>query len=110
MADGNVLEFTDANFDDEVIQSDLPVLVDFWAEWCMPCKMVAPTIEALAGEYAGKVKIGKVDTDANRDAAVKFGINAIPTIILFKAGQVEHKFVGVTSREQLVEELDKVAG
>lgn len=110
MADGNVLVFTDANFDDEVIQSDLPVLVDFWAEWCMPCKMVAPTIEALAGEYAGKVKIGKVDTDANRDAAVKFGINAIPTIILFKGGEVAHKFVGVTSREQLVEELDKVAG
>ena len=76
----------------------------------MPCKMVAPTIEALAGEYAGKVKIGKVDTDANRDAAVKFGINAIPTIILFKGGEVAHKFVGVTSREQLVEELDKVAG
>ncbi len=110
MADGNVQVFTDANFDDEVIQSDIPVLVDFWAEWCMPCKMVAPTIEALAGEYAGKVKIGKVDTDANRDAAVKFGINAIPTIILFKGGQIAQKFVGVTSREQLVEELDKIAG
>ena len=110
MADGNVQVFTDANFDDEVIQSDIPVLVDFWAEWCMPCKMVAPTIEALAGEYAGKVKIGKVDTDSNRDAAVKFGINAIPTIILFKGGQIAQKFVGVTSREQLVEELDKIAG
>ena len=110
MADENVQVFTDANFDDEVIQSDIPVLVDFWAEWCMPCKMVAPTIEALAGEYAGKVKIGKVDTDSNRDAAVKFGINAIPTIILFKGGQIAQKFVGVTSREQLVEELDKIAG
>ena len=110
MADGNVLVFTDANFDDEVIQSDVPVLVDFWAEWCMPCKMVAPTIEALAGEYAGKVKIGKIDTDSNREAAVKFGINAIPTIILFKGGEVAQKFVGVTTREQLVEELDKIAG
>ncbi len=106
MADGTVLEFTDANFDSEVIQSDTPALVDFWAEWCMPCRMIAPVIEELAGQYAGKVKIGKVDTDANRDVGVKFGITSIPTIILFKGGEVVQKFVGVTTKEQFVQALD----
>lgn len=110
MSDASVLEFTDANFDELVLQSDLPVLVDFWAEWCMPCRIVAPTIEEVAKEYAGKVSVGKLDTDANKEVAVKFGITAIPTIILFNAGEVAHKFVGVKTKQDFAEELDKLSG
>ena len=109
MAGNSVLELTDQNFDQEVIQSDQPVLVDFWAEWCMPCRMIAPTIEDIAGEFKGKVKVGKVDTDSNRDVSVKYGISAIPTILLFKGGEVVKKFVGVTGKAQFVEELNKVS-
>ena len=110
MAGDGVLELTDDNFDQEVINSDKPVLVDFWAEWCMPCRMLAPTIDELAKEFNGRVKVGKVDTDANRDSAMKFGISAIPTIILFKGGQVVRKFVGVTPKKEFVAELQKAAG
>ncbi|MGC4032548.1 MAG: thioredoxin [Tepidisphaeraceae bacterium] len=95
MANANVKEFTDSNFESEVINSSEPVLVDFWAEWCMPCRALAPTIDKLATDYAGKVKVGKVDTDSNRDISIKYGINAIPTVILFKNGQVAQKFVGL---------------
>ena len=109
MASENVKEFTDQNFDAEVIQSGQPVLVDFWAEWCMPCRMLTPTIEKLAKEYAGKVKIGKLDTDANRDVAVKYSINAIPTVILFKNGQVAQKFVGLRQERDFKEALDAAA-
>ena len=109
MASATVLELTDDNFEQEVIQSDIPVLVDFWAEWCMPCRMLAPTIDELADEFAGKVKVGKVDTDANRDVAMKYNISAIPTIILFKGGEVEKKFVGVTSKDEFVAELKKAS-
>ena len=107
MASDAVLELTDDNFEQEVINSNVPVLVDFWAEWCMPCRMLAPTVDELANEYAGKVKVGKVDTDANREVSVKFGISAIPTIILFHNGEVVRKFVGVTPKTDFVEELDK---
>ena len=106
MASENVLEITDANFEQEVLSSDKPVLVDFWAEWCMPCRMLTPTIEKLAKDYAGKVKIGKLDTDANRDVAVKYSINAIPTVILFKNGQVAQKFVGLRQERDFKEALD----
>jgi thioredoxin 1 len=106
MAGSNVKEFTDQNFDSEVIQSDQPVLVDFWAEWCMPCRMLAPTIDKLANDYAGRVKVGKLDTDANRDVAMKYGINAIPTVILFKGGQVAQKFVGLRQEKDFKEALD----
>lgn len=109
MAGSAVLELTDDNFESEVIKSDKPVLVDFWAEWCMPCRMIAPTIDELAAAYQGKVKVGKVDTDANRDVSVKFGISAIPTIMLFKNGQVVRKFVGVTPKQEFVAELDKIS-
>ncbi|MCE9589725.1 MAG: thioredoxin [Planctomycetes bacterium] len=108
MAGPGVLELTDDNFDTEVIKSDKPVLVDFWAEWCMPCRMLAPTIDELAKDFAGKVKIGKVDTDSNRETAVKFGISAIPTVILFKNGQVVHKFVGVSPKKDFAAKLDQV--
>jgi len=107
MAGNNVLTLTDDNFDIDVLQADIPVLVDFWAEWCMPCRMIAPTLEELAGEYAGKVKIGRVDTDNNREAAGRFGITAIPTIILFTGGQVARKFVGLTSKKDFKTALDE---
>jgi len=102
----NVLELTDSNFEAEVIKSDKPVLVDFWAEWCMPCKMLTPTIEKLAKDYAGKVKVGKVDTDANRDVSMRYGISAIPTVILFKDGKVANKFVGLRQEKEFKEVLD----
>ena len=108
MASENVLEFTDASFDSDVIESDVPVLVDFWAEWCQPCHMLTPTIEELAGEYKGKVKVGKVDTDANRDVSIKYGISAIPTIILFESGKIKKKFVGLTSKDQFQAALDEL--
>ena len=110
MASDNVLELTDSNFEEHVEKGDKPVLVDFWAEWCMPCRMLTPVIEELATEYEGKVKVGKVDTDANRETSVKYGISAIPTIILFKDGEVVKKFVGVTPKAEFAGELDKVAG
>jgi thioredoxin 1 len=109
MASDAVLELTNDNFEAEVINSDKPVLVDFWAEWCMPCRMLAPTIDELAGQYQGKVKVGKVDTDANREISQQFGINAIPTVILFKGGEVAQKFVGVTSKQELAAKLDEVS-
>ncbi|MFG0274933.1 MAG: thioredoxin, partial [Phycisphaerales bacterium] len=98
MASENVLEFTDANFESEVLQSEQPVLVDFWAEWCMPCRMLAPTIDELAGEFEGSAKIGKVDTDSNREVSIKYGISAIPTVLLFHGGEVKKKFVGLTKK------------
>ncbi len=107
MAHENVREFTDDNFKTEAIEADQPVLVDFWADWCQPCHIIAPTIEALAEEYAGRVKVGKVDTDANRGISVELGISSIPTVILFKDGQIVRKFVGVTAKNDFVAELDK---
>ena len=106
MASENVMELTDQNFESEVLKSDKPVLADFWAEWCQPCRMLTPTIEKLAKDYAGKVKVGKVDTDANRDVSMRFGISAIPTVILFKGGQVAQKFVGLRQEKDFKEVLD----
>lgn len=110
MASENVQEFTDANFASDVIESDVPVLVDFWAEWCMPCRMLAPTIDQVADEFAGKVKVGKVDTDANKQISMQYGISAIPTVILFKDGEVAKKFVGLTSKDELAAALSEVSG
>jgi len=104
----NVVEITDANFENEVTNSAVPVLVDFWAEWCGPCRMLTPTIEELALEYAGKVKVGKVNTDDNQDTSVKFGISAIPTLIIFKNGEVIKKLVGLSSKKDLQAALDEV--
>jgi thioredoxin 1 len=109
MASENVKEFTDQNFQTEVLQSSEPVLVDFWAEWCMPCRMLAPTIEKLAKDYGAKLKVGKVDTDANRDTAMKYGISAIPTVILFKDGQIAQKFIGLRNEKDFKEAIDAVA-
>ena len=108
MATDTTSELTDTNFQSEVLDSDLPVLVDFWAEWCQPCRMLAPTIEELADEYKGRAKVGKLDTDANREVSIKYGISAIPTVILFKGGEVQKKFVGLTSKDQFKLALDEV--
>ncbi len=109
MASNAVMEFTDANFDSEVLKSDVPVIVDFWAEWCMPCRMLTPTINELATEYNGKAKIGKMDTDANHGTAVKYGITAIPTVMLFKGGQLAKKWVGLTNKAEFKKALDEAA-
>ncbi len=108
MAAEHVAEFTDSNFDEDVLESEIPVLVDFWAEWCQPCRMLTPTIEELAREYDGRVKVGKVNTDENRDVSMKYGVNAIPTIILFQSGKVKKKFVGLTSKGQFKAALDEM--
>ena len=108
MASDNVLELTDDNFAEQVLNADVPALVDFWAEWCMPCKMIAPVVDEIADEYAGKIKVGKVDTDSSRDIAMKFGISAIPTLILFKNGEVAKKFVGLQQKSDLKTALDEL--
>jgi thioredoxin 1 len=98
---GSVLEFTDGNFQTEVLSSQEPVLVDFWAPWCGPCKMLAPTIEQLAGEFEGKVRIGKLNTDDNPQVASSYGISAIPTVLLFEGGSIVDRFVGVTPKAKM---------
>jgi len=101
-----IVHVSDASFEQDVLSSDVPVLVDFWAEWCGPCKMIAPVLDELAGEYAGKLKICKVDVDSNPEVPGKFGIRGIPTLILFKDGNAEATKVGALSKTQLVEFID----
>ncbi|MFG0328898.1 MAG: thioredoxin [Phycisphaerales bacterium] len=110
MAGGNVREFTDDSFEQDVLQSDQPVLVDFWAEWCMPCRMLAPTVEKIADAYEGKAVVGKLDTDSNKNVAVKYGISAIPTIIIFKDGEVHAKAVGLKNEGDLRQMMDDAIG
>jgi len=97
----NVIQFDTNNFKAEVVDSDVPVLVDFWAPWCGPCKMIGPVIEELAGDFAGKAKVGKVNVDNNQDLASQFGIRGIPTVMLFKGGEAVQSFVGVRPKEDL---------
>lgn len=103
----NVIELTDANFDEIVNGSDVPVLVDFWAPWCGPCKMIAPVIAQIADEYEGKAKVCKIDTDEHREAAVEFGISAIPTLMIFKGGTLVKKWVGLVSADDITDALDE---
>ncbi|MCH7403743.1 thioredoxin [Belliella kenyensis] len=99
------IEITDSNFE-EIMKSEQPILVDFWAEWCGPCKMIGPVVEELAGDYEGKAVVGKVDVDANPAVAAQFGIRSIPTLLFFKDGQIVDKQVGTTAKSVLAQKLD----
>ena len=104
---GNITEITDANFQQEVLQSAIPVLVDFWAPWCGPCRMLTPTIEELAKEFEGKVKVVKVNTDDSIDTATSFDISSIPTVLFFKNGQVVDSLVGLNPKSRFQQMLNK---
>ena len=105
MAGANILDLTDSTFDAEVIASDVPVLVDFWAEWCGPCRIIAPTVEAVANEYAGRLKVGKVDVDSNGGTAASYQVRGIPTLLLFKQGRVVDMRVGAVGKSEVVKML-----
>jgi thioredoxin 1 len=104
----NLVYVTDGDFEDAVLNSDVPVLVDFWAAWCGPCQAIGPTVEELAGEYAGKAKVAKMNVDENPATPGKYGIRAIPTLIVFKDGQVAEQITGAVAKGQIVKALDKV--
>ncbi|MEX2261330.1 MAG: thioredoxin [Bryobacteraceae bacterium] len=106
MAGDNTLTFTDAAFDMEVLSAGQPVLVDFWAEWCGPCRQMAPTIDLIASEYEGKVKVGKLDVDSNGNTAMRYQIRGVPTLMLFKGGQVVEQRVGAIGRSEVKKMLD----
>jgi thioredoxin len=111
MAADNVQTFTDSNFESSVLKADKPVLVDFWAEWCGPCKRLGPTIDQLAGEYAGKLTIGKLNVDDNPDTTIKFQIRGIPAVLLFKGGQVIDQVIGAAPKEEFKRVIDRhIAG
>ena len=104
----NAMEITDANFDEVVMNAEKPVLVDFWAVWCGPCRVIGPIVEEIAEEYGDKVVVGKLDVDSNRETAVKFGIQAIPTVLLVNKGEVADRIVGVTDKASLAAKLDSL--
>jgi len=108
MASQNVLEINEANFDEQVLKSAQPVLVDFWAEWCGPCRMLAPTVEKLATDYATKLKVGKIDTDSNRELAMRYQIDSIPTVLIFKGGQIAKKFVGLRKEQDFKDAINAI--
>ena len=102
----NELNFTDANFQEEVLESDTPVLVDFWAPWCGPCRMMTPIVEELASDYEGKAKVGKLNTDENPKSATQFGVISIPTIIIFKDGKPQDQIIGAVSKDVVAKKID----
>jgi len=102
----NLFHVTDASFDTDVLQSEVPALVDFWAAWCGPCKMIAPLVDQISEEYAGKIKVCKMDVDSNPETSVKFNVRGIPTLLIFKNGNIEATKVGALSKAQLVEFVD----
>ena len=104
----NVVEFTDDGFDSDVLASDTPVLVDFWAEWCGPCRMIGPIVEEIANEYAGRIKVGKMNVDLNPVVPPQFGIRSIPSLLIFKDGAVSDQIVGAVPKKNITEVLDKV--
>jgi len=107
MASDKVTTFTDSNFDTDVLQAATPVLVDFWAEWCGPCRALGPTIDALAGDYAGRVSVGKLNVDENPGITFKYMVRGIPTVMLFKGGQVVEQIVGLADKAEFKKALDK---
>lgn len=100
--------FTDDNFDAEALKSDLPVVVDFWAAWCGPCRMIAPIIEELSDEFQGKVKVGKLDVDDNQQTAIKYGVRSIPTVLFFKGGELKDTIIGAVPKSMFTEKLSKL--
>jgi thioredoxin 1 len=110
MAGKNILEVSDGNFEQEVLQSDAPVLVDFWAPWCGPCRAIAPLIDELSGDYTGKLKVAKCNIDENRKTTSRYGIRAIPTLIIFKGGTVSEQITGAVSKSQITAAIDKAVG
>ena len=102
------IEITDENFETEVINSDKPVLIDFWAVWCGPCKIIAPVVEELADEFDGKVKIGKLDVDSNQQTSIKFGVRSIPTLLIFKDGKLADTIIGAVPKANIVDKLNAV--
>ncbi len=110
MANDSIVEVTDANFDADVLKSDKPVLIDFWATWCGPCRAIAPIVDELATEYQGKVKVGKMDVDRNSATPMRYGVRGIPTLLVFKDGQVMEQIVGYVPKEQIQKALDKHVG
>lgn len=107
MASDGIIELNDANFDSEVINSDTPVLVDFWAPWCGPCRAVAPIVEEISSSYAGKVKVGKLNVDDNQQTTMKFGIRSIPTLIVFKGGQAVEQIIGAVPKGEIERAVGK---
>lgn len=107
---GNVKEISDNDFDSEVLQSDIPVLVDFWAPWCGPCKSIAPVLEDVAGDYAGKIKIVKINVDENPKSPHSYDVRGIPNLVFFKGGKVVERVVGAVPKDQLVTVVQKVVG
>ncbi|MDY0039478.1 MAG: thioredoxin [Desulforhabdus sp.] len=105
---GNIVEISDGTFEQEVLQSNIPVLVDFWAPWCGPCRAIAPVIEELTAEYAGKVKMAKCNVDDNPKTPSRYGIRAIPTLIIFKSGNVSEQITGAVAKSQIAAAIDKV--
>ncbi len=108
MAGADTQTFTDSNFETEVLKAGEPVLVDFWADWCMPCRALGPTIDELATLYKGRVKVGKLDTEANQSTAVRYGVQSIPTIMLFQGGEIQKRWVGMTAKQEFQGVLDGV--
>ncbi len=102
------LEFNDANFQSDVIGSNLPVLVDFWAPWCHPCRALDPVVEEIAGDYDGRLKVGKLNTDDNRETAMKYGIMSLPTLVIFKNGEIKTRIVGLQPKKAIAERIDEV--